>query len=93
MSYIFIKYQHSLHQLCDVSQGHSQSKDVQSQLKHYLLPEVEMAPILGSGAYKAEVEMMLPDGTKVVRKTIHDVSYDPTHAMLMKQRFEQECLR
>ena len=75
-----------------MSQGHSQSKDLQSQLEHYLLPEVEMAPILGSGAYE-EVEMMLPDGTKVIGKTIHDVSYDPAHAVLMKQQFEQECLR
>ena len=76
-----------------MGQGHSQSKDVQSQLNHYLLPEVEMAPILGSGVYEAEVGMMLPDGTKVVGKTIHNVSYDPARAVLMKQQFEQECLR
>ena len=93
MSFIFIKYQQSLHHLYDVSQGHSQSKDVQSQLKHYLLPEVEMAPILGRQAYKVEIKKMLLDGIKVVGKTIYDVSYDPLLAMLMKQQFEQECLR
>ena len=48
------KTRQSLHQLYNVSQGHSQSRDVQSQLKDYLLPEVEMTPILRGGGYELE---------------------------------------